>query len=93
MLCNGEIISMVSLEIKKEVLRWCLSLLGILLGKKLLEFLLDLIAQVSLCKENKIDIYTSNINDNTIIINLSHLSEKIDKIIIIVMITINNLAK
>lgn len=84
---------MVSLEIKKEVLRWCLSLLGILLGKKLLEFLLDLIAQVSLCKENKIDIYTSNINDNTIIINLSHLSEKIDKIIIIVMITINNLAK
>lgn len=93
MLCNGEIINMVSLEIKKEVLRWCLSLLGILLGKKLLEFLLDLIAQVSLCKENKIDIYTSNINDNTIIINLSHLSEKIDKIIIIVMITINNLAK
>ena len=93
MLCNGEIISMVSLEIKKEVLRWCLSLLGILLGKKLLEFLLDLISQVSLCKENKIDIYTSNINDNTIIINLSHLSEKIDKIIIIVMITINNLAK
>ena len=64
-----------------------------MLGKKLLEFLLDLIAQVSLCKENKIDIYTSNINDNTIIINLSHLSEKIDKIIIIVMITINNLAK
>lgn len=63
------------------------------MGKKLLEFLLDLIAQVSLCKENKIDIYTSNINDNTIIINLSHLSEKIDKIIIIVMITINNLAK
>lgn len=48
---------------------------------------------MSLCKENKIDIYTSNINDNTIIINLSHLSEKIDKIIIIVMITINNLAK